>query len=45
MKRRGRPENPELTVNLQDNEISVTSIDTQKSKRTISFTTIMEGEK
>jgi hypothetical protein len=45
MKRRGRPENPELTVNLQGNEISVTSIDTQKSKRIISFTTIMEGEK
>ncbi|NLI58916.1 MAG: DDE-type integrase/transposase/recombinase [Clostridium sp.] len=45
IKRRGKPENPELTVDLQDNEISVTSIDTQKSKRTISFTTIMEGEK
>jgi hypothetical protein len=45
MKRRGRPKNSELIVDLQNNEVSVTHADMPKSKQTISFKTIMEGEK
>lgn len=45
MKRRGRPKNSDLTVDLQNNEVSVTHANMPKSKQTISFKTIMEGEK
>ncbi len=45
MKRRGRPEKPGLTVDLENNEVSVVFIDSPKSKQTISFKSIMEGEK
>ena len=44
MKRRGRPKNSELTVDLQDNELFVESANISGSKQTISFKTIMRGE-
>jgi len=44
MKRRGRSKNPELTVDLQDNEVPAVHANIPESKQTISFKTIMEGE-
>jgi putative transposase len=45
MKRRGRPpKNSEITVELQDNEVSVVPTSPPETKQTISFKTIMEGE-
>jgi putative transposase len=44
MKRKGRPKNSELTVDLQDNEVSVKPTNIPETKQTISFKTIMKGE-
>ena len=44
MKRRGRPKNSELIVDLQDNEVSVKPVNIPETKQTISFKTIMKGE-
>ena len=44
MKRKGRPKGPELTVDLQSSEVSV-STNILKPKQTISFKTIMEGDR
>ena len=44
MKRKGRPKNSELTVDLMDNEVSVEPTNIPETKQTISFKTIMKGE-
>lgn len=44
MKRKGRPKNSELTVDLLDDEVSVKPTNIQETKQTISFKTIMKGE-